>query len=171
MAGLAVLAAFLWQWGYLASFDIRLAGVRKEIKLRLKAGVPDGERVHFTFSASEAAALDWVKPDREFRWKDRYYDVVERSVDRSGMVHFACIDDVQETRLFAGLDDMVERSMGARGDRRSMNAAMLALWKIPPPASPAIAAPWRTNDRDHGADADATTLPAHRSLEDPPPRS
>lgn len=170
MAALAVMVTFSWQWGHLATFELRLAHVRKEIKVRLKAGVPESERAHFVFHPGEAASLDWVKPGREFRWKDRCYDVVERSTDPSGMVHLDCIDDVQETTLFAQLDGMVERAMGTRGDGRSVNTSMLALWKIAPPASPAIVAPWITKARDRGGELDAGMLPAHREMEDPPPK-
>ena len=118
LPALLVLAALVWQCGQFASFEVRRLAVKQEIKLRLKAGVPENERVNFTFSATDFEALTWVKPAREFKLNDRYYDVVVKTVDADGTVHVACIDDRQETELFADLASMVDQRMDHRGSGR-----------------------------------------------------
>lgn len=122
LPALLVLAALVWQCGQFASFEVRRLAVKQEIKLRLKAGVPENERVNFTFSATDFEALTWVKPAREFKLKDRYYDVVAKTVDADGTVHVACIDDRQETQLFADLGEMVALVLDQRGQGSSSNA-------------------------------------------------
>lgn len=117
-----VLGALVWQFVQFASFEARRLAVKHEIKLRLKAGVPENERVNFTFSAAAFEALNWVKPAREFKLDDRFYDVVVKSVDADGTVHVACIDDRQETELFADLATMVSLTMDQRGQGSSSNA-------------------------------------------------
>ena len=166
-----MLACMLWQWGHLSSFELRLAQVKKEIKLRLKAGVPEYERVHFSFSAQEAAALHWVKPDKEFKWKDRFYDVVERFTDGNGRIIFACIDDRQEATLFAGLAILVDRTMEDRSDSRSTSVRIIASWKVlipelvRPNAAPIVPCV------QHSEGALDALLAAHARLYDPPPRA
>jgi hypothetical protein len=167
-----VLASLFWQWGHLSTFDLRLARVKKEIKLRLKAGVSENERAHFSFSPEEFSKLVWVKPDREFRLGDRFYDVVERWIEAEGTVHFACIDDRQESQLFADLKNMVERSMDTRSQGRSSSAKIIALWKVFFSDAPIAVVPSSAPcSVAFGAMGATSVLPAHARLEDPPPRA
>ncbi|MBK8340958.1 MAG: hypothetical protein IPK99_13590 [Flavobacteriales bacterium] len=120
------------QLGHLASFEWKRKAVRKEIKLRLKAGVPQDERTSFQVTEAQYASLDWVKPQREFRSNGRFYDVVELHVQADGSFLLSCVDDRQETALFAELSELVDLAMGTRGMGRQQTGHLLAFWKVVP---------------------------------------
>lgn len=87
-------------------FHIQRQRIRKEIKTRIKQGVPKGEMRVFSFSLSgdDLKNLQWHN-DHEFRFEQRMYDVVHRSIQNDS-IYFQCIDDNQETVLFAQLDEL-----------------------------------------------------------------
>ena len=126
LAALLVLAMFA-QFAHLATLETRRLAVKREIKHRIKAGVPDNERMKFELTAAEVEALDWVKPAKEFRLNGRFYDVVKR-IDGDPVV-LECIDDHQETELFAHLTDMVDRALDTRGAGGNSSGKVLLWWK------------------------------------------
>ena len=92
-------------------FSLRRQEIRKEIKTRIKQGVPQAERTIVRLSDTEMQSSDftWVK-DHEFRYQGKMYDVLERKVigDRT---EFACILDEDETRLFKTLDEQIQSAL------------------------------------------------------------
>lgn len=144
LAGLAMLVilAMFAQFAHLATLEARRLAVKREIKHRIKAGVPECERVKFEFTANEVAALDWVKPAKEFRRNGRFYDVVKR-IEGEHVV-LECIDDHQETELFAHLTDMVDRALDARGVGGESSGKVLLWWKQLTIDHPTIAIPVAT---------------------------
>lgn len=113
-----LLLAFVWSiLGNFLSMELQLNAARKEIKLRLKNGVPDAERVVFTFSEAYCTSkLIWVKPN-EFRLGERYYDVIESHTLSDGKRRLACISDIQESKLFAELNTLLGRELSQDQDK------------------------------------------------------
>ncbi|MFM7006311.1 MAG: hypothetical protein ACKOWX_03565 [Flavobacteriales bacterium] len=87
--------------GFFTFVEIEHYFIRKEIKIALKQAVPDNQLLVFHFTEKESKQLNWVKP-HEFRLNGRFYDVVHKT-KRNGVWYFKCIDDIQETVLFAKL--------------------------------------------------------------------
>ena len=106
-----LIAVMGWQVVGSVPFLVERAQLRKEIKHRIKAGVPDEERVRFSFSVKAYDRLDWFEPGKEFMLHGRMYDIVERTRLHDGTILLECIDDVQETMLFASLDQAVRGGM------------------------------------------------------------
>jgi hypothetical protein len=96
-------ALFAYQLvGFFAFFEIEHYLIRKQIKKAIKLSVPENQLIKFHFTEREFDQLHWVKP-HEFRLKGRFYDVVHKS-KVNGIWHFHCINDIQETALFATLN-------------------------------------------------------------------
>ncbi|MBP6391334.1 MAG: hypothetical protein KA175_03610 [Flavobacteriales bacterium] len=166
-----VLVLMAWQLGFLASFEWQRRAVKQEIKMRLKAGVPQDERTSFQVTEAQYAALDWVKPEREFRSNGRFYDVVELRTQADGTLLLSCIDDRQETELFVQLSDLVELAMGTRGQGRQQTAPMFALWKAVHDVLPLSIVPIRSSIVSHHPDPGAILLTGIRVVPSPPPKA
>ena len=92
---------------YYFVFKLRQEKVRKEIKMMLKAGVPDGELSVIRHAEDNAHEFRWIH-SREFRYKGVMYDVVKSEIAPDGARLLYCVTDHQETLLFANLDRMTK---------------------------------------------------------------
>jgi hypothetical protein len=97
---------------YYFLFKLQQDKIRKEIKMMIKAGVPDGELSIIRHTAENSEDFYWIH-SREFRYRGVMYDVVrsEKAADGATLLH--CVTDHQETLLFANLDRMT-KSQAAR---------------------------------------------------------
>ncbi len=163
-----LLVVLFWQVGGFMLIQLNRVQVRKEVKHRIKNGVPEEERVVFHFTAAELADLQWMKEGKEFRIDGRFYDVVERTLGPNGTVRLACISDDQETRLFAQLDALVDQAMNTR-ERRS-GGSLSPIWFFPGAMDggsllevPGTILRFRTEVR--------APAPGHVQCTDPPPKA
>ena len=102
----------MWQLiGVSSWFELSRRAVRKEIKLQIKAGVPEKDLIHFAFTSNELKKLIWIKQN-EFRLNGRLYDVVHRVSHSDGNILLKCIDDIQEKVLFANLGESTADNLG-----------------------------------------------------------
>ena len=166
-----VLVLMAWQLGFLASFEWQRRAVKQEIKMRLKAGVPQNERTPFQITEAQYAALDWVKPQREFRLNGRFYDVVELKAQTDGTLLLSCIDDRQETELFAQISEIVDLAMGTRGMGRQQTGQLLAFWKAVADEAPLNLVQIRTPMFVQYPSERATLLSGVRIVRVPPPKA
>lgn len=97
--------------GFTAYFEVSHYLIRKEVKALIKQGVPEENRVIFTFTSAQMNSLQWVKKN-EFRLGNRMYDVIQSRKLSNGTTEFQCISDKQEDVLFANLSITVGRNMG-----------------------------------------------------------
>ncbi|KAF5075313.1 hypothetical protein DSECCO2_172600 [anaerobic digester metagenome] len=97
---------------YYFLFRLQQERIRKEIKMMIKAGVPDGELSVIRHTAENSEDFHWIH-SREFRYRGVMYDVVrsEKAADGATLLH--CVTDHQETLLFANLD-LMTKSQAAR---------------------------------------------------------
>ena len=101
-----------WQIiGFVGYFEFSHFKLKKEIKSLLKKGVPKGDLVEFTFTASEINNLTWLKKN-EFQYQDSLYDVVYKTKHPNGITTFQCISDSQEKVLFARLGQTISNNLG-----------------------------------------------------------
>ena len=98
------LIVFIWQLaGFFIYFEIERYHVRKDIKRAIKHSLPQNEFKQFYFTEKELKELTWIN-DHEFKMNGRLYDVVKKNKSNVGF-SVSCIDDIQETVLFAELDE------------------------------------------------------------------
>lgn len=83
--------------------------IRKEIKRKIKSGVDEKDMFFFQLSEVENEPSFYWENDHEFHYKGSMYDVVKRD---GNLVK--CINDDQEAKLFAGLDQLVRKRMDGR---------------------------------------------------------
>ena len=101
---------FIWQLvGFHVFFQVERFHIRKEIKKAIKHNLPDKSFKEFNFTFKEFNDLAWINA-HEFKMNGRMYDVVKKKkTDDSYTV--SCIDDIQETVLFAKLDEETTSNM------------------------------------------------------------
>ena len=92
--------------GYFIVFKVAQLEARKEIKFKIKLGIPDRELTAIEFKKSDLQNIHWVKENKEFYYGNKLFDVVKKDEKVSSVV-FYCIDDKQEQVLFSSLDEQV----------------------------------------------------------------
>ncbi|MCB0288191.1 MAG: hypothetical protein KDE57_16140 [Calditrichaeota bacterium] len=118
---------------YVAFFKLQQHHIRKEIKQKIKRGVPDDELVLLKIAKNSDIASDnffRLMFENEIRLDGNMYDIV-RQEDRGDTTWYFCIHDDKETGLFANLDDWVKREFDKNSDRKSNNdrrLQSLSLW-------------------------------------------
>lgn len=113
---IALFLLFLWtyqQLGVLMGFYALRYQVKKEIKHRIKKGVPEEELITLSFSTLQpwdVQDLAWLEDGKEFFYKGSMYDVVESHRQGDTLV-FRCVNDVQEAQLFRHLAYQVDSEL------------------------------------------------------------
>lgn len=131
-----ILTLLLEVGGCIFIFKIKQYSIRKEIKTKIKEGVPQQELVIFRFSEEQLAKLEW-KHSREFRFRDMMYDIVRRSVENDIHILY-CVSDEQENRLFVRLDEMTHRSLSKDLPFRQPFSRLMNIFNVIIPGTTAL---------------------------------
>lgn len=106
--GVLFTALIMWQaMGVFPSFEFTLNRVRREMKTAIKNGVPESEWVEFAMDTIQSK-ITWTKPEKEFRYQEKMYDVLHYRGDSDEIV--VCIMDVKESGLFNHLEELVAQA-------------------------------------------------------------
>lgn len=97
--------------------------VRREIKTRIKNSVPFHE-LHTINASRNAEKMHWHQEGKEFQLNGKMYDIVHVET-QNGETIYHCVDDVDEARLFAHLDDLVNENMDHDQSTRGKTARNL----------------------------------------------
>jgi hypothetical protein len=117
------IAFLLWNYlGFFTYFQIEKYAVKKAIKLKLKQSVAEDELFIFEFTAAESKNLIWYEA-HEFGYKNVMYDIVYVDTLQNGSLRYSCVSDLQETKLFAQLDQQVNQQVNDE------NQLPIANWK------------------------------------------
>lgn len=95
-------------FGYYFVFKIEQFQQKKELKSKLKKSIPTSELTIFSFNTSspEFNKIEWVEKS-EFKYKGKLYDIVYQTSNGENK-SFYCINDKQEEKLFANLEEHVQ---------------------------------------------------------------
>jgi len=116
-------ACLLWNYiGFFTYFQIEKYAAKKAFKQKIKKTVPESELRTFLFSPKQVENLAWYEA-HEFEYENIMYDIVSTDTTENGAIHYSCVSDMQETKLFAQLDQQVQRSV------RDENSLPIANWK------------------------------------------
>jgi hypothetical protein len=100
--------------GYLIVFKGVQYSVKKEIKRKIKRSVPENElflvKVTENDIDSHRDGFKFVEEEKEFVYKNKMYDVVERKTIND-TIYLKCINDIQEEELFASLDQQIKQTL------------------------------------------------------------
>ena len=97
--------------GFYPLFKVLQYKTRREIKMRIKQGVPEEELHMITFAPGEQ--IDWVREGKEFRYKDNMYDIVRTGNSKDTVIYY-CVNDTEEKVLFSTLDELVKKDMNEK---------------------------------------------------------
>ncbi len=124
---IALVMIFLFQAvGVFLLLKLRQQEIKQEIKMRIKAGVPESELTVFKFDDHQLATLKWVD-DHEFILDGQMYDIVKTSQDGDILVYH-CLHDKQETIIFKNLNRMVADELGGGQNRNNNKHQISANW-------------------------------------------
>jgi len=103
IVAITVLMVAGWQiFGFSTFFELESRRIRKEIKSVIKHSISESNLIEFNFTKKELKELTWIKL-HEFKLNKHLFDVVYKFKTKKGY-RLLCINDVQETVLFAKLD-------------------------------------------------------------------
>lgn len=106
-----VLLLFLITIGSNWFFTTKQQRIRQEMKMKIKAGVPSDQLFYFR-STSPETDFHWIKPAKEFEFKNQLFDVVTKKKLEDGSFELACVNDVQEQILFTQLELLTHKNKG-----------------------------------------------------------
>jgi len=105
-AVILILGLIMFQMiGVFMLFNVKQNHIRQNVKMQIKAGVPDSALTILTFDNEKATSLKWIH-NHEFVYKGQMYDVVKTIKSRNETTYF-CLPDHQETKLFSNLKKLV----------------------------------------------------------------
>ncbi len=128
LASLLIFCVLYQCAGYLFVFEANFLLCRKEMKRAIKAGLDEQELQHFSFTEEEYEQLDWQHKN-EFQLNGVLYDVV-RTEKHNGTLELACVNDKQESVLFAHLNEHIDSFSDLQNDGKSSTKVLLKLLKI-----------------------------------------
>jgi len=124
---ISLLFSMLFQTaGHFFVFKIQQHQIRREIKQRIKAGVPETELVRFKFLAGKPDPDFQRVEEHEFRYAGKMYDIV-RQESHGDTTWYHCISDEKETQLFANLEDLVKKELVENPQHRKQIDELLRL--------------------------------------------
>lgn len=128
LASLLIICILYQCAGYLLVFQANFMLCRKEMKKAIKAGLSDEQLEHFSFTEQEYKNLDW-QHEHEFKLHGVLYDIV-RSEFIDGKLYLSCVNDKQESRLFAHLSEHINNFSDIQKEGKASTKLLLKLLKI-----------------------------------------
>ncbi len=103
---------------------------KSEVKQKIKQSVPENELVLITVSVTDNKSLKWTKPNKEFRYKGEMYDIV-RQETKDEMISYSCIHDFKESKLFANINEHIQRHIADNPiQRKKANILLKRMFKV-----------------------------------------
>ncbi|TNE53163.1 MAG: hypothetical protein EP338_11515 [Bacteroidetes bacterium] len=100
--------------GFTVFYQFEQTKIRKQLKTYIKHGVSESQLRVFEFDQRSYSKLQWCKKN-EFKRQGHFFDVIRRRKLPHGGWKLYCIDDVQESMLFANLNRFVDSNLGNSG--------------------------------------------------------
>jgi hypothetical protein len=127
ISSISLLFMLLFQaTGHIFVFKIQQHEIRREIKRRIKAGVPETELVLFKILDEKPDPAFQHVEEHEFRYDGKMYDIV-RGESHGDTTWYYCVSDEMETQLFANLEDLVKKDMTGNPQHRKQIDELLRL--------------------------------------------
>lgn len=95
--------------GFYLLLKVEQKQIKKEIKNKIKKSIPNNQLTVIQMNPDNENEFDWMH-EKEFRYKGMMFDIVRKVVSGEKQITFYCINDEAETRLFANLDNLVQKS-------------------------------------------------------------
>lgn len=112
--------------GVFMLFKAKQSQIRQDVKMQIKAGVPESELTVFTFDSEKIASLRWVD-DHEFVYRGQMYDVVKKAKSGDKTTYF-CLADHEETKLFTNLNKLVGNELAKDKTNSGNKTSVFVNW-------------------------------------------
>lgn len=100
--------------GYMVVFKGLQYTVKKEIKRRIKRSVPESELFLIKITENDINnhknGFRFIKAGKEFTLNGKMYDIVYKNIIND-TIYYKCINDFQEEKLFACLDQQIKLTL------------------------------------------------------------
>ena len=134
---LVLLALFLFNVvGYFITFKLVQYQVKKEVKIAMKQRISISELTAIQINKRDLSQLVWKEKNKEFYYKGELYDIV-KTEEQTESVTYYCINDEQEEKLFANLDDHIKtyvvlNKTNEKNSQKKNNNPLVKLYFVPP---------------------------------------
>jgi hypothetical protein len=123
---LLILLLALNSSSYFIAFKILEFNIKKEIKTKIKKGVPESELILLKIPAllEEKSSKEFqMIHEKEFRYKGEMYDIVKKE-KKNDTTYYYCIHDKEETRLFANLEALIINELNNPDKKKELNSIL-----------------------------------------------
>jgi hypothetical protein len=100
-------------FGYFIYFNFLQNNIRKEISSRMRQGMHDSELSIIEVNSRNLSELQWIKPNKEFRFRGCLYDLV-KTAQKDGKEFLYCINDTRESKLISDFAKNTESNQRAK---------------------------------------------------------
>lgn len=114
-------------FGYFALFSLEKNRIQKEVKTRIKEGIPKTKLIAYVFTPTEFEDLHWTKPGKEFRLNGEMYDIIQVEIKGDSKIYW-CYHDVAESKLFASLDSILQKQMSGIPNGADETPSLSSIW-------------------------------------------
>lgn len=104
--------------GFYFVFMAQRDSIRSEIKHRIKQGIAEQDLHLFTFTTAQLQDIAWERAGKEFKLLSQMYDVV-RAETNGDTTYYWCVNDTEESILFAQLDELVKQELGDQDENHN----------------------------------------------------
>lgn len=118
--------------GLVLMLQIQQQLVRREVKQQLKLGVNDDELYTFiipnNLQEASSSGFNWVRPNKEFRYKGGMYDVIRKKQDVK-TTEYTCISDTKEAEIFTQLEQLVNQGVSNNPEQQQQRGYCFQMLK------------------------------------------
>lgn len=108
---ISLLLIFLFNFfGYFPLFKFSRSIIREEIEQLSKRDIPEDQLCSIIVPINKLNELEWKEQGKEFRYNGAMYDIVKQKIEK-GVITFYCINDKQEARLFAHIEELLAQQI------------------------------------------------------------
>lgn len=98
--------------GYFIAFKSVQYQIKKEIKAEIKKKINPYELTTIVIDKTQINKIDWLEEGEEMYYKGNLYDIVRHTKNATSITYY-CINDEQEEKLFANLEEHIATHIAA----------------------------------------------------------
>jgi hypothetical protein len=100
-------ALLLKMGGFYAILSFEREEIREKVERKIINSLNKSELICIVADSENQSKIEWERPEKEFRFESNLYDVVY-SENRLGVTYYYCLSDIDETKLEAKIDKLLE---------------------------------------------------------------
>ncbi len=94
--------------GFLAITSIEREIIKENVEKKLTKSFKKNELTCIVINAQNSDKITWKSADKEFRFEDKFYDVVFTEI-KDNQTYYYCLSDEDETRLELKINQLLDK--------------------------------------------------------------